>query len=129
MVCCKTLTTLSPDQWLLNLQDPVLAPYGSPSTANRWPHRGGGSYPSVEVQSTYSTAPADRAVVYESRHLWNNGSTNVRLLLNNLLPKYTLFNIFLYVWLSNKDIGTILVNLSTNSNLKSKHLSGNLKGS
>ena len=36
VVCCKTLTTLWPDQWLLNHQDPILAPYGSPSTANRW---------------------------------------------------------------------------------------------
>ena len=40
VVCCKTLTTLSPDQWLLNHQDPVVAPYGSPPTANRWPHWG-----------------------------------------------------------------------------------------
>ena len=34
--CCKSLTPLSLDQQLLNLQDPVLAPYGSPPTANRW---------------------------------------------------------------------------------------------
>ena len=37
-MCCKPLTTLSPDQWLLNHQGSVLAPYGSPPTANRWPH-------------------------------------------------------------------------------------------
>ena len=35
-------------------------PYRLPPTANRWPHQGGGSYPSAEVQSAYSTAPADR---------------------------------------------------------------------
>ena len=41
IVCCKLLTTLSLDQWLLNHQGSVLAPYGLPPTANRWPHWGG----------------------------------------------------------------------------------------
>ena len=41
VVFCKPLTTLSPDQWLLNHQGSVLASYGSPPTANRWPHWGG----------------------------------------------------------------------------------------
>ena len=35
--CCKSLTSLLPDQWLLNHQGSVLTPYGSPPTANRWP--------------------------------------------------------------------------------------------
>ena len=41
VMCCKPLTTLSPDQWLLNHQSSVLAPYRSPPTANRSPHWGG----------------------------------------------------------------------------------------
>ena len=35
--CVASHWPLSPDQWLLNHQDPVLAPYRLPSTANRWP--------------------------------------------------------------------------------------------
>ena len=66
VVFCKTLTTLLLNQWLLNHQYSVLAPYGSPPMANRWPHWGGGSYPSAEVQSAYFTASADRAV----HHWW-----------------------------------------------------------
>ena len=38
VVCCKSLTTLSPDQWLLNHQDSILVPYRSPPMSNRWPH-------------------------------------------------------------------------------------------
>ena len=41
VICCKPLTTLSPDQWQLNHQGSVLGPYGLPPTANRWPHCGG----------------------------------------------------------------------------------------
>ena len=38
VVCSNPLTTLLPDQQLLNHLGSVLAPYGSPPTANRWPH-------------------------------------------------------------------------------------------
>ena len=41
VVCYKSLTSLSPDQWLLNHQGSVLAPYGAPPTANWWLHGGG----------------------------------------------------------------------------------------
>ena len=70
----KSLTTLSPDQWLLNHQGSILVLYESPLMANKWPY-GGGSYPSAEVQSAYSTAPADRASVASitCHHLWLTG--------------------------------------------------------
>ena len=45
LVCFKSRTTLSPDQWLLSHQDPVLGLYLSLSTANRWPHWWGGLSP------------------------------------------------------------------------------------
>ena len=57
-----------PDQWLHTHQESVVSPYGSPPTANRWSHWWG-SYPSAEVQSTYSTAPADRANEKRKTHL------------------------------------------------------------
>ena len=41
--------------------DKYLLDYRLSPTANRWPHQWDGSYPSAEVQSAYSTAPADRA--------------------------------------------------------------------
>ena len=40
VVYCKSLTSLSLNQWLFNHQGSVLAPYKSPPTANRWPHWG-----------------------------------------------------------------------------------------
>ena len=62
VMCCKPLTTLLPDQWLLNHQYSILEPYELPPMANRWMAAlGGGSYPSAEVQSAYSTAPINRA--------------------------------------------------------------------
>ena len=60
VVCCKSLTTLSLDQWLINHQGSVLAPTGSSPMANRWPNWRV-SYSSAEVQSAYSTIPPDRA--------------------------------------------------------------------
>ena len=39
---------------------------------------GGGSYPSAEMQSVYSTAPADRAKFFNRDHYWI-----VSLVLNN----------------------------------------------
>ena len=38
VMCCKPLTILSPDQWLLNHQSSILAPYGMAPMANRWPN-------------------------------------------------------------------------------------------
>ena len=70
VVCCKPLATLSPDQWLLNHQGSVLVPYGSPPTANGWPYWGG-SYPSAEVQSAYSTPPANTRVDWNCDWLAN----------------------------------------------------------
>ena len=57
VMCCKSLTTVLPAQWLLNHQGSILAPYGLPHAANRWSHLGM-SYPSAEVQLVYPTAPA-----------------------------------------------------------------------
>ena len=65
VVCYKPLTTLLPDQWLLNHQNPILSPYGLQPT-------GGVSYSSVEVQSAYSTAPADRGNILQ---IWPPATT------------------------------------------------------
>ena len=40
VVCCKSLTTLSPDQCLLNHQESILAPYESSPMANKWSYWG-----------------------------------------------------------------------------------------
>ena len=54
------MTTLLQDQWLLNHQGSVLAPYGLPPMASL-----GRSYSSAEVQLVYSTAPADQAAALQ----------------------------------------------------------------
>ena len=53
VVCCKPLTTLLPDQWLLNHQDPVLMPYKSPPMANRQPYWGVSLQPQPTVCNLY----------------------------------------------------------------------------
>ena len=55
--CVASHWSLSPDQWLLNHQDPILAAYGLQPTGGPI---GRGSYHSAEVQSVYSTAPIDK---------------------------------------------------------------------
>ena len=74
VVCCKPWP-LSPDQWLLNDQDPTLALYGSSPMATGGPIWGGGD-PSAEVQSVYSTDPANRAGWLGSLYCQNNMITN-----------------------------------------------------
>ena len=60
VVCCKSLTTLLLDQWLLNHQDSLLAPYALPPTANRW-LRWSGVLPLCrgEVSVFYSSSQQD----------------------------------------------------------------------
>ena len=109
---CKPLTTLSLDQWMLNHQGFILGPYRSPPTANRWLHCGGGSYLFAEVQSAYSTAPADRVMCvcvcvcvsayrYVCEERWKNriiqNLMNLLWILSNSFP-YLLLYIYIYIY-------------------------------
>ena len=80
VVWCKPLTTLSPGHWLLNHQGSVLAPYGSPPTANRWPHWGGEVLPlcrgavSVFYSPSRQSESSGRDFVGRGQHFSNRVS-------------------------------------------------------
>ena len=61
VVCCKPLTTVTGS---MTAQPPGIRPSALrvATHGQQIASLGGGSYPSAEVQSAYSTAPADREV-------------------------------------------------------------------
>ena len=61
--CCKSHDLWLLGQGLLRHQNPVLKHYELPPTANRLPHWVR-IYPFAEVQLAYSTAPADKAIIF-----------------------------------------------------------------